>query len=287
MLGLSQSIYSEGRLSLGTTCLYIHKDSWSEFPLRKGLKEKQKTWHGDSHSWVEGQLKERRGCHTQGEPTGGKISWNRGEGLQGPSEECCSGYSVACRIEQDFRGWSGPQPCMPQPETVVLSTAGLVAECGVWRGYAEEGWCWQLGDHLKQWEWGTPAAWRQTEGWEWAFSIAKNAPRRKGSPALRHSTTIAASLPMQKSLPPTLAGTLETMCVPSHCRCVLLTLAWPCAPQSVSLSLVSPCHHRHEMRIPSERVHEPLSLLLLSLSSLNKGSMPLSVTAFPATPIPT
>ena len=70
-----------------------------------------------------------------------------------------------------------------------------------------------------------------------------------------------ASLPMRKSLPPTLAGTLTRA---SLCGLVIAALSFSHlhdhVDPSLSLSLVSPCHDRHEMGIPSERVHEPQSL---------------------------
>lgn len=66
-----------------------------------------------------------------------------------------------------------------------------------------------------------PAAWRQTEGWEGAFSIAKNAPRGRADLegrgitelCARHRAASAAALPVQESPPPALGGSPEpAMC---------------------------------------------------------------------------
>ena len=77
----------------------------------------------------------------------------------------------------------------------------------------------------------------------------------------RHRTTTAASLPVRKSLPPTLAGTLTRA---SLCGPVIAALSFSHlhdrVDPSLSLCLVSPCHYRHEMGIPAEWVHEPQSL---------------------------
>lgn len=110
----------------------------------------------------------------------------------------------------------------------------------------------------------TPAAWRQTEGWEGAFSIAKNAPRRRADCLGREGPLLSGvqgtGQPLQP-LSPCRSPRLQHW-GDSHqsqlCALVIAAVSSSLSDDHVhpglSQSLVSPGHSRHEMGIPSAEV---------------------------------
>lgn len=182
LLGLSQSIYSEGK-TISWYNLSVYPQGYMvRISTKKGPERETEDTVWDSHSWVggRGQLKERRRCHTQGgPPTGGKISRNRGRGFRGHQRNVVvATLGTQDRARLPWMVWATAlhapawDRCPPALLGWLLSVGFGEGVCGrrlmlaAWRPLEARGV-------------RNSAAWRQTEGWEWAFSIAKNAPRRR------------------------------------------------------------------------------------------------------------